>query len=82
MAFVLDDILLAPVTFPVWISRKVGEAAHKEMTDDTTIRQELLQLQMRFELGEMDEEEYERREGKLLEQLERAHKLKQEGTPF
>ena len=48
MAFILDDILLAPVTFPTWIARKVGEAAYAEITDDTAIRQELLQLQMRF----------------------------------
>ena len=82
MAFILDDILLAPVTFPTWIARKVGEAAYAEITDDTAIRQELLQLQMRFELDEMDEEEYERRETHLLEQIERARKLKEEGPPL
>ena len=81
MAFILDDILLAPVTLPTWISRKIGEAAHNEMTDDSGIRQELLQLQMRFELGEMDEEEYDRREADLLRQIERARKLKEEGPP-
>ena len=82
MAFILDDILLAPVTFPTWISRKIGEAAHKEMTDDSAIRQELLQLQMRFELGEIDDQEYDRRETHLLERLERARKLKEEGPPL
>lgn len=81
MAFILDDILLAPVTFPTWISRKIGEAAHKEMTDTSAIREELLELQMRLELGEMDEEEYDRRESKLLERLERARKLEEEGPP-
>ena len=81
MAFVIDDILLAPVVLPTWIARKVSEAAYTEMTDDAAIRQELLQLQMRFELGEMDEEEYDRREADLLRQIERARKLKEEGPP-
>ena len=82
MAFILDDILLAPVTLPTWISRKISEAAYNEMTDDSAIRQELLQLQMRFEVGEMDEEEYDRREANLLDQLKRARKLKEEGPPL
>lgn len=82
MAFLLDDILLAPVTFPTWIGRKVGEAAHAEMTDDSSIRQQLLQLQMSFELGDVDEAEYDRRETELLKRLERARKFKEEGAPL
>jgi hypothetical protein len=82
MAFLVDDILLAPFKLPAWISRKVGESAYREMTDEASIRNELLQLQMRLELGEVDEEEYERCEAKLLEDLGRARELKEEGPPF
>lgn len=82
MAFLVDSILLAPVKVPDWIARKVSEAAYNEMTDESSIRHELLQLQMRFELGEVDMQEYERREAKLLEDLERARELKDQGPPL
>ncbi len=81
MAFVLDDILLAPIRVPVWVSKKLGEAAYAEMTDENSVRQQLLELQMRLELGEVSEEEYERREADLLEEIERIRKLKEEGAP-
>jgi len=81
MGFLIDDILLAPVRVPTWIARKVSEAAYAEMTDENSVREQLLQLQMRFELGEVSEEEYEQRETDLLEQLERIRKLKEEGAP-
>jgi len=81
MAFVLDDILLAPVKFPTWIAQKVGTAAYAEMTDENSVRQQLLELQMRLELGEVSEEEYERRETDLLEEIERIRKLKEENAP-
>ena len=71
MAFLLDDILLAPVKFPMWIAQKVGDAAYAQMTDDAAVRQQLLELQMRLELGEVSEEEYERREADLLKEIER-----------
>lgn len=82
MAFILDDILLAPVSFPTWIAQKVGEAAYADMTDEGTVRQQLLELQMRFELGEVPEEEYERREAYLVKELEHIRKLKEEGAPL
>ena len=80
MGFLLDDILLAPVKFPTWIAQKVGTAAYAQMTDDAAVRQQLLELQMRLELGEVSEEEYERREADLLKEIERIRKLKEEGA--
>lgn len=81
MVFLIDDILLAPVKLSTWIAQKVADAAYAEMTDDASIRQELLQLQMSLELGEVTEEEYERRETELFEQIERARRLKEECAP-
>ncbi len=82
MAFLLDNILLAPITLPTWIGQRVGEAAYNTLSDDSALRQQLLQLQMRFELGEMEEEEYDRREADLLERIERARKVKKAGKPL
>ena len=77
MGFLIDDILLAPVKIPTWIGKKVAEAAYAQMTDDSSLRQELLQLQMRLELGEVTEEEYEKREAEILAEMERIRKLKE-----
>ena len=79
--FLIDDILLAPVTFTAWIARKAREAAYAEMIDETAPRQQLLELQMRFELGGVSEEEYEQREAELLGQIERARQLKEDAAP-
>jgi len=51
MAFIIDDILLSPLKFTVWIGKKLGESAYQEMTDESKIHEELLQLQMRYEVG-------------------------------
>ena len=40
-----------------------------ELTDDSPIKQELMELQMLVELGDIDDEEYKRREARLMQQL-------------
>ncbi|MDY6910543.1 MAG: gas vesicle protein GvpG [Thermodesulfobacteriota bacterium] len=79
MAFILDDILLSPIKFTIWLGEKLRDAAYEEMTDESKIHEELLQLQMRFEMGEIGEQEFEKEEDRLMEQLEMIRKLKKEG---
>jgi hypothetical protein len=79
MAFILDDILLSPIKFTIWLGKKLRDAAYDEMTDESKIHEELLQLQMRFEMGEIGEQEFEQEEGRLMERLEMIRKLKKEG---
>jgi len=78
MAFIVDDILLAPIKFPVWVARKLTETARKEMTDDSKIYEDLLALQMRYEMEEISSEEYDKQENRLMEKLEEIRKLKEE----
>jgi len=78
MAFIIDDILLSPLKFPLWIGKKLAETAHAELTDESKVHEELLQLQMRYEVGEISEETYEKEEEKLMERLEVISKLKEE----
>ena len=77
MALVADDVLLAPVTIPAWICKKIHDIGQTEMTDTGAIHEELLELQMRFELDELTEEEYQQREAELLERLEAIRKYKE-----
>ena len=78
MAFLIDDILLFPLKFPVWIGKKIEEAAYQELIDESKVREELLALQMRLEMGEITDEEYEKEETTLMERLEAIRKLKEQ----
>jgi hypothetical protein len=69
----LSKILFFPVTGPVagirWSLGKVVQVAEDELSDDTPIKQELMQLQMLLELGDIDDDEYVRREAVIMQRL-------------
>lgn len=76
--FLLDDILLAPLKGVIWLGKKINEIAEKEVSDEGRIKEKLMELQMRFELDEINEEEYKKQEQKLLERLDAIRKTKEE----
>ena len=73
MAFLLDDILLFPLTGPVsgikWIMRTIQKMADEELLNDQPWKERLIELQMRLELGEISEEEYGREEAVVFQAL-------------
>lgn len=77
MAFIIDDILLAPVNGVVWVAEKIKGAADAEMTDSSKVQEELMALQMRLELDEITEKEYRKGEAALLERLEEIRRCKE-----
>ena len=79
MAFIIDDILFSPLKFTIWLGNKLSEAAYQEMTDESKVHEGLLHLQMRYEMEEISEEEYEKEENRLMEELETIRKMKEEG---
>lgn len=76
MAFLLDDVLLAPLKGVVFIAQKVRESAMEELLDEKGVRQELRELYMLLETGRISEEEFEEREGELVEHLEEIETYK------
>ncbi|MDI6815188.1 MAG: gas vesicle protein GvpG [Dehalococcoidales bacterium] len=77
MAFIVDDILLLPVKGPAWLCKKLYEVGETELTDTGALQEQLLELQMRFELDELTEEEYQEEEAKILAKLEAIRKYKE-----
>ncbi len=75
--FLIDDLLLAPLKGVIFIANKINEVLEKEMSDEGSVKERLMSLQRRFEMDEIDEEEYDRREDELLKQLERIRAEKQ-----
>ena len=77
--FILDDILLAPLKGLVWIAKKIDEVAEGELSDEDSLMDKLMELQMRFELDEIEEDEYNKLESELLERMDAARKKNEEG---
>lgn len=76
--FLLDDILLAPLKGVIWLGKKVYEVGEKELYDEGGIKEELMTLQLRFELDEISEQEYDEKERELLERLDAIIKAKEQ----
>lgn len=70
----IDDLLLwGPLKGIVALARKLHEIAEAETTDDVaTLRARLQEAQMHFEMDEITEKEYLRREEEVLTALERV----------
>ena len=70
---ILSKLLLFPVSGPVagirWSLGQVQKVVEEELTDDAPVKQELMELQMQLELGDIDDDEYVRREADLMMRL-------------
>ncbi len=76
--FIIDDILLAPLKGVVWLGKKINEVVEKEFSDEGRIKEKLMELQLKFEMDEISEEEYNRQEKELLARLDAIRKAKEE----
>lgn len=69
----LKHLLFWPVTGPTFLTRfsleKVGNTVREELTNDQAIKEELLALQMRLELMEIDDDQYVEEEALLMQKL-------------
>ena len=63
---VIDRMLTGGIKF---VLGKIAAAVDAELNDDSRLREELLATQMRFELGEITDEEFRALEADLLARL-------------
>jgi hypothetical protein len=68
--FLLDSILLAPLKGVIWMGQKLSDMAEKELSDKGRIKEELMRLQLQFELDEISQAEYDQKEKELLDRLD------------
>ena len=73
MAFLIDDILLLPITGPIagfkWVMNTIQKMADEELMNDQPWKERLIELQMQLELGEISEEDYAREEAVVFQAL-------------
>ena len=69
----LKHLLFWPVTGPAFLARfsmeKVQGVAREELTDESRVKEGLMDLQLRLEMGEIDDEQYLEEEARFMEQL-------------
>jgi len=76
--FIVDDIVLSPLKGLIWLSEKINDMVEREMSDEGLIKERLMELQLRFELDEIDEQAYTKLEKELLERLNAIHNEEEE----
>ncbi len=74
----IDDLLWLPVRGFFGIFKKIHEMVEHELSDEDHIRERLMDLQLRFELNEIGEEEYNQKEKELLTRLDAARGANEE----
>lgn len=69
----LKHLLFWPVTGPIYLAEfsmeKVQGVVREELTDEHRVKEGLMDLQLRLEMGEIDDEEYLEEEARYMAQL-------------
>ena len=74
---ILDSLVSGGLRF---IFDQLAAAVDREMDDEPRLREELLNAQMRLELGELDEAEFAAIEAEILPRLREIRERRQEET--
>ena len=80
MGFLGDLLTLPALGAPRlvhWLARTLAEQAEWELLDEERVRGQLLELQERYDAGELTEEEYDRQEAILLDRLKAIREIKE-----
>ena len=71
--FILDDLLVKlPAKGLMSVFEKIYDMAQAELYDEARIKEELLRLQTLYEIDQIADEEFQRKEAELLERLTEA----------
>src|SRR5688500_10767046 len=67
-------------SFLGWVFNTLTTAAEAEMNDDTALREQLLEAEMRREMGEISDEAFEEIEADLLARIREIRQRREGGT--
>ncbi len=69
MAFLVDDILLLPITGVRWVMKQIQTMVDEELMNDQPWKERLIELQMMLEVGDITEEEFTLQEAEVFQAL-------------
>lgn len=72
---IIDSLIISGVRF---VLDKVAAAVETELNDDSVLRERLLEAQMRVELGDMSQDEFDEFEADIIDRI-REIKARQRG---
>jgi hypothetical protein len=75
--FLLDSLMISGIR---WAIETVVTAAEAEMNDDTVLREQLLEAEMRREMGEISDDEFAGIEGDLLARIREIKERREGGS--
>ena len=75
--FILDSLMISGIR---WALQTVATAADAEMNDDGALREQLLEAEMRREMGELSDEEFRRTEASLLARIREIRERREGGS--
>jgi hypothetical protein len=73
--FLVDSLLVGGLRF---VFDKIAAAVDTEMNDDTALREQLLAAQMRLELGEISQKDFDELEADILARLREIRDRRQD----
>jgi hypothetical protein len=76
--FILDTMLIGGLRF---VFDKIAAAVDTELNDDTALHEQLVAAQMRVELGELSQTEFEAFEADILARLREIRERREGGAP-
>ncbi len=72
--FLIDDIVMAPLKGVFSLVKVIHDKVEEELYNPEKIQEDLMKLQLRFEMDEISEEEYDELEEELLGRLAESKK--------
>src|SRR5687768_5339714 len=75
--FILDSLMISGLK---WVMSTVVTAAEAEMNDDSALREQLLDAEMRRELAEISDDEYQEIEADILRRIREIKERREGGS--
>ena len=76
--FLVDDLLFMPIDGIKFVFRTIMKTAEEQYLDDAPIKEQLLELQVRFDNGEVTEDVYAEEQAAILRALREVQHRKME----
>ncbi|HEY7546845.1 MAG TPA: gas vesicle protein GvpG [Blastocatellia bacterium] len=67
--FLIDDLLMLPVSGIKFVLNQIQKVVDRELNDESVIKEQLLELELRHEMEEISEEDYKEQEAELFARL-------------